>query len=152
MKFPSLTLPVKPSEKRSQRRLSGIPSRSQFAALEARTLYSADLGLAGSFAGAEQASLAENAPLKTAAYAQDARTVDKTLPALGKSTLQDRDNTTDIIRLMGDFNLSKNEVGLEIVLIDSQVPDIQSLRSAFQRQIEAGRNLAVMVKIGRAHV
>ena len=133
MKSPSLTLPAKPSEKRSSRRLSGIPSRSQFTALEARTLYSADLGLAGSFAGAEQASLAEYAPLKTAAYAQDSQTVDKTLPALGKSTLQDRDNATDIIRLIGEFNPSKNNVGLEIVLIDSQVPDIQSLRGRCRR-------------------
>jgi hypothetical protein len=134
----------------SRRGRLGTGSRSQFSALEARTLYSADLGLAGSLPATDGASAlpAEVGPpgaRQSADTARNATLTDKAQSNEGLTPASDRDTFTDLLKLGSGDGTASKAIALEVVLIDSQVSDIEALRADFRQQIAQGRNLAVIV-------
>ncbi len=138
----------------SKARRLRVGSRSQFSALEARTLYSADLGLAGSLPNADGSSAlpAEVGSTRASQPADSDRSVNLTNKAQtneGVIPAAERDAFADFLKLsVGDSHGVKGSP-LEVVLIDSRVSEIEALRADFQKQMTQGRNLAVIVIDGQ---
>jgi Domain of unknown function (DUF4347)/Cadherin-like len=135
-----------------KRRLQRARSRTQFSALEGRTLYSADLGLAGGIALTESGmgSKADSPAAVPAAYAKiDAQkqsiSTSPTFEAVTTDNLNDRQTFDDLLKLSAEPSVESQTRPLELVLIDSRVPDLQVVRDSFQQMVDTGRNLVIMV-------
>jgi hypothetical protein len=138
---------VLPTPTASSRSISRLRSRRQFSALETRTLYSADIGLSAALAGAEstQAATSEMSA-RPAAFAKDSSVSEKEANASSNTDARpQKEFALDLLRLASEANIGRSTTNLEVILIDSRVPDIAVLRADFQRQIDSGRHLAVMV-------
>ena len=145
----SQTLAVNATSTSKGRRLR-VGSRSQFSALEARTLYSADLGLAGALPASDGFSAlpAEVGSPRAPQSADASRNVNLTEKSQANEAVaasSDRDAFADFLKLSAGLSAGAKSTALEVVLIDSRVSDIEALRADFRQQIAQGRNLAVIV-------